>query len=154
MAAKKNPLLGYRIAGIVYVAVIMGVCRFYRVHGAFKPLDIPKAMWTVILNMITHLILSVTHINIKGPIRHVIGGMAMAAATAWAALKVYRNYLSKAARACSGRPDKKECMEKFKNAANKARIAKLKSGMTGCAKDKNPEKCRALIQAKIDKLGG
>lgn len=88
------------------------------------------------------------------PTGQVIGGLAAAALVSYAAYKIYKNYLSKAARSCSGSADKSTCMKQFKNKAIQAQISKLSSGMGSCAKSKNPAKCKAAIQGKIAKLKG
>jgi hypothetical protein len=80
-----------------------------------------------------------------------LGAAALAAIVAYGATKIYKNYLSKAARACDGKPDKAACMKDFKVKAAKAKIAALKSGMSKCAQSKDPAACKASIQSKINK---
>jgi len=84
----------------------------------------------------------------------VVGMAAGAAATmvAFAAAKIYQQYLSKAAKACNGKPDKVNCMRAFKKRAMTMRIEKLKSGMATCNKAKNSENCQKSLQSKILKL--
>jgi len=77
---------------------------------------------------------------------------AAAAIIAFAAAKIYENYLSKAALSCKGRPDKVACMKSFKDKAMQMRISKLRSGMAQCTKAKNVENCKKSLQSKITKL--
>lgn len=70
-------------------------------------------------------------------------------------VSTYKLYLGKAAKACrstKGYHAKEACFTKYKLAGMQKQISVLKSGMSKCNKDKNPEKCRSKIQAKIDKL--
>ena len=72
----------------------------------------------------------------------VVGGIAAAALAAALAVKVYKNYLSKAARACKGKkgPDKQQCMRKAKVDAIKQKIMSLtKAQGAACKKTKQPE---------------
>jgi hypothetical protein len=84
----------------------------------------------------------------------VVGATAGAAAAmiAFAAAKLYQQYLSKAAKACKGRPDKVACMKGYKTKALGMRIQKLRSGMSTCNKAKNSENCKKSLQAKITKI--
>jgi hypothetical protein len=84
----------------------------------------------------------------------VVGGIAAAALAITLAAKVYKNYLSKAARACKGKkgPDKQQCMRKAKIEAQKQKVMSLtKAQGTVCKKNKNPEKCVAKLKLKIAK---
>jgi len=81
-----------------------------------------------------------------------LGGTALAALLAYGASKIYKSYFSKAAKACSGQGDKAGCMAKYKASAVKAQIADLSKSASACSKSKNPEKCKASIIAKINKL--
>lgn len=81
-----------------------------------------------------------------------LGGSALAALLGYGAMKLYKNYFSKAARACSGQADKAGCMAQYKANAIKAQIADLSKAASACAKSKNPEACKAALQAKINKL--
>lgn len=86
--------------------------------------------------------------------KKVTGGLtavAGAAAIAYGAYQLYKNYLSQAARACKGKPDKAACMKQFKDKAQKAKVAKLQQGMATCAKSKNPDSCKKTLAAKIAK---
>jgi hypothetical protein len=78
-------------------------------------------------------------------------GAMLGAVVARAAYKVYRNYLSKAGRACAGRSgeDRQRCIGDFKV---RAKIAALKAASTKCSQAKDPEKCKAKLQKKIAKL--
>ncbi len=77
---------------------------------------------------------------------------AAVAVMVFAAAKIYKDLLSKAAKECKGKPDKVACMKKYKGRAVTARIEKLKSGMSQCNKAKNPEACKQGLQKRISKL--
>ncbi len=80
------------------------------------------------------------------------GGIAAAAAAITAGIMAYRRFWSKAARACKGSADRKNCLNNYKNRAILAQIAATKAGKAKCAKSKNPKACNAKIDAKIEKL--
>jgi hypothetical protein len=69
------------------------------------------------------------------------------------AFYVYKNYLTKAARACenfSG-PKKEICKIKYKISGCDAAIKKLQSNMKLCKQKKNPEKCASSLNKQIEK---
>jgi 8-oxo-dGTP pyrophosphatase MutT (NUDIX family) len=70
------------------------------------------------------------------------------------ALDTYKNYFSKAARACKGMPggEKGICMLRAKATGKEKALEKLKAGISKCGRDRNPEKCRSQVNAKISKL--
>ena len=78
---------------------------------------------------------------------------AAVAAVTVAGVKAYKRFLSKAARACSGKSglEKTSCMNKFKKQAQAAKIKELQSGMSKCAKTKDPARCKSKLQGKINK---
>lgn len=81
-------------------------------------------------------------------------GMAAAAAVALAlaaGYKIYRDYLSKAARACKGKKgdDLVNCRSEFKKKAQRAKVAALQKSMSKCAKTKDPNACKNKLRAKI-----
>lgn len=90
------------------------------------------------------------------------GGVYGFAAAAIAALviavsyKVYKRFLSKAARACKRMAgvEKDKCMNKYREAALKMQIAELSKGVAVCNKSKKPDKCKANINSKILRLKG
>lgn len=70
------------------------------------------------------------------------------------AYKTYKDYLSKAARACdtmTGR-DKSLCMTKYKMEGIRNYIQQLQKSLTKCEEAKYPEKCREKIKERIQKL--
>ena len=77
---------------------------------------------------------------------------AVLAGIIYGGYKVYKNYLSKAAKACKGSGNKKVCMDKYKNKALKAQISSMQSKLSTCSKDKDPAKCKMKIQTKIENL--
>ena len=81
----------------------------------------------------------------KNPYAQAGVGVVGAAALAYAAYKIYKNFLSKAARECKGAADKKECMRKYKIKGLQAQKSKLSGALGGC-KD---AKCKASLQKKI-----
>jgi len=91
----------------------------------------------------------------KAATNKIVVGMtagAAAAMIAFAAAKLYQQYLSKAAQTCKGRPDKVACIKGFKNKGMRMRIEKLRSGMGQCGKAKNSDSCKKSLQSKITKL--
>ena len=65
--------------------------------------------------------------------------------------KVYKRYLSQAAKACSGKAGdaKTNCMQKFKLDAIKSKIQAMEAGKSHCKTTSNPEKCVSKLQQKI-----
>ena len=68
-----------------------------------------------------------------------------------ASYKVYRDYLSKAAKACKGKQgaDKRNCMSEFKKKARKAKVMAMQKNISKCSRTKNPSECKRKLQAKI-----
>lgn len=89
-----------------------------------------------------------------GPTGKAVGGAALAALLIYGGTKIYKRFLSQAARACKGKSgaEKSACMAKAKADALKKQIADIQSGSAVCAKSKNPEACRAGVNKKIEKL--
>jgi hypothetical protein len=83
-----------------------------------------------------------------------IGGAVAAALIITVAYKMYKRFLSKAARACKHKSgdEKTSCMNKYKKEALKQRIKALNQGMASCSKTKNTGKCKQKITGKIRKL--
>jgi len=84
----------------------------------------------------------------------IVGGAAIAALALYASYKVYKRFLSKAAKACGGRSgaEKTSCMKKFQISAYNAQIKDLQAASGGCSKSKNPGKCKMSIAKKIYKI--
>jgi len=85
-----------------------------------------------------------------------LAAAAVAALVARSAYKIYKDKISKIGKQCAsykhGTSDRKKCEAKAKNAALQAQMATMKSGMAKCAKSKDPQKCKASIQNKINGL--
>lgn len=85
-----------------------------------------------------------------------LAAAAVAALVARMAYKVYKDKISKIGKQCAsfkhGTPERKKCEAKAKNAAITAQMSTMKSGMAKCAKAKDPNKCKASIQNKINAL--
>jgi len=85
-------------------------------------------------------------------------GSIVATVYALAAIKAgfmaYKRFFSQAAKACAGRSgvEKTSCMNQFKTKALQAQIKVLQSAMGGCSKSKDPVKCKAKLQNKINKI--
>jgi hypothetical protein len=77
----------------------------------------------------------------------------LAATVVGSALFVFRNYLTKARRACRDfmGTERRTCLYRYKVDAYKAAIAKAASSAGKCKSDKNPEKCQAKIENFIAK---
>ena len=82
------------------------------------------------------------------------GAVALAAAAIYAGVKVYQRFMSQAAKSCSGQSGsaKSACMAKYKANAIKGQIAATQRGVSACAKAKDPVKCKASIQGRVQKL--
>jgi len=80
-----------------------------------------------------------------------MSALAVAALLTYAGVKAYKRFLSQAAKACKGKSgaEKTACMKAYKAKGIKAQIATIKSGMSKCAKTKNPEKCKKALATKI-----
>lgn len=94
--------------------------------------------------------------HMQGVGQGVLAGMAAAAVVALAtvaARKIYKNYLSNAAKACSKKSgiEKENCMQKFKKAAQKAKITELQKGLSKCPKSKDPTTCKSKLNINIAK---
>ncbi len=84
----------------------------------------------------------------------ILGGTVLAALIATGAWKVYKSYLSKAAKACKQHKstEKETCMRKFALQHKKRYIALLQKGKESCKFSKNPAKCTFKIDKKINKV--
>ena len=82
------------------------------------------------------------------------GAVALAAAAIYAGTKVYQRYMSQAGRACKGKggAERTACMKNFRAKAIQGQIAATQKGMSACANSKNPDKCRASIQKRVQSL--
>jgi len=80
-----------------------------------------------------------------------IGVTALVGASAFLAYKAYKNYFSKAARACAGKSgaEKDACMARAKQGALGVKKANIKRAMSACSKTSNPAACRQKLQAKM-----
>lgn len=88
----------------------------------------------------------------KDPQKAIIYGyIAMIAAAIYIAKRIYKKYLSQAARACKSAKDKNKCMRDFKIKALEKEIEYLKSKKVYCSKTSNPEACKKLFDKKIQK---
>jgi len=83
-----------------------------------------------------------------------VGSIVLAAAIAAASYIVYKRFLSKAARSCSGKSGdvKTLCMQQFKKRATQLRIKTIQSQITKCKDSKEPEKCKAKLMSTIRHL--
>ncbi|MBY9000055.1 MAG: hypothetical protein KGD64_04005 [Candidatus Heimdallarchaeota archaeon] len=79
--------------------------------------------------------------------------LAIVAAASTLAYAAYKRFYSKAAKACKGKGglEKTNCMNKYKKQAQAAKIKELQSGMSKCAKGKDPSTCKLKLQGKINK---
>jgi len=80
-------------------------------------------------------------------------GVALAAAGAHS---LYQKYMSKAAKACKGKPNREVCMANFRKKAsagkNIYKIKKLRVAKNECVDTRNPMACRKRLDARIKKL--
>lgn len=89
----------------------------------------------------------VTSVDITKP------ALAVVAAAAVLGLAAYKNYFSKAAKACKGKAglEKKNCIAKFKKQAQRAKVTAMQKAMSQCSKSKDPATCKQKLQTKITK---
>jgi hypothetical protein len=82
----------------------------------------------------------------------IAAGAAGAALVGYTGAKLYKGYLSKAARACAGKTgaEKQKCMEKFQREAAQIRLEYLKSSIGKCKNSINPELCTKMIKEQIE----
>jgi len=83
-----------------------------------------------------------------------VAALVMATLVIIVARKVYKAYLTKAAKACKGQATpqlKNECIRKFKLDAIKAEVKQLEVGKNACSSAKNPAKCSQKVEARINK---
>jgi len=91
----------------------------------------------------------------SGQIAGLSKGLAATALVALAATisyKIYKRYLSDAAKKCKGSKGlvRDNCLTKARNEARKAKVVALHQGLIRCAKTKNPSKCKFKLQRKIN----
>lgn len=70
----------------------------------------------------------------------------------YSSVKLYKSFLSKAARSCKGAPDKKECIKRYKEQGMVKQIKKIQGNMSKCKKTNNPEKCKEKLEKHIRKI--
>jgi len=90
----------------------------------------------------------------KTPAGQGVGGAALAALLIYAAAKIYKRFFSKAAKSCAKLPSKAKtaCMKKYRKQAILKQAAALSSGASACSSTKSPEKCKAAVKRKVEKL--
>jgi len=79
------------------------------------------------------------------------GGAAAAALAIYAGYKIYKRFFSQAAKACAGKSGKEKtaCMNKYKKTALMKQASAIQSGVSKCAKSKDPAKCKAALSKKV-----
>lgn len=83
-----------------------------------------------------------------------VGGAILAALIAYGLYRIYKNRKNKALQACKDKPGeaKKLCIKNFEKKALKDQINGLKAAKAMCKSSKNPDKCVAALDKKIEKL--
>jgi len=83
-----------------------------------------------------------------------IGATALAALVITASYKVYKNYFSKAAKACKGKSasEKEACMNNYRADAYKMQQASLKKSLSMANKTSDPSSFKKKIEIRIQKL--
>jgi len=83
-----------------------------------------------------------------------VGGAAAAALAIYAGAKIYKRFLSQAAKSCGGQSGaaKTACMSKYKKQAIMKQAAAIQSASSTCAKSKDPAKCKAAVAKKVQSL--
>lgn len=83
-----------------------------------------------------------------------VAAFVMASLILLVARKVYKAYLTKAAKACKGQATtqlKNECIRRFKINAIKEEVKQLEINKKACDSTKNPERCRSKVDSRIAK---
>lgn len=89
-----------------------------------------------------------------GPVVTTMLGVYFGALLLKLAADVYKNNFTKAAKECKGLPggEKGICMLRAKIRAKEAAANKLSGSIHKCAKGRNSDKCKGVVQGKIQKL--
>ena len=84
----------------------------------------------------------------------VIGATALAALVITASYKIYKNYFSKAAKACKGKTasEKEACMNNYRADAYKMQQNSLKKSLAMANKTNDPSSFKKKIEIRIQKL--
>lgn len=92
-----------------------------------------------------------TRIGVQTGTHRGLAAAALVAAVLVIATKAYKRFMSKAAKACKTLKgiEKTNCMSKFKQQAQKAKIGELQKGLSFCAKTKKPGACADKLKRKI-----
>jgi len=79
---------------------------------------------------------------------------AIVAGAAVLAVKLYKRFLSKAAKACNRKTgtEKTLCMNIYKKKALQAKATAFQQAKSKCSKSKNPTKCKASLDRKIKSI--
>jgi len=90
----------------------------------------------------------------KTPAGQGVGGAALAALLIYAAVKIYKRFFSQAAKSCAKLPSKAKtaCMKKYRKQAILKQAAALSAGASACSSTKSPEKCKAAVRRKVERL--
>lgn len=121
---------------------------FHQLKGDFwsiGPVDIPKLGTSGKMFQTTGAIMG-------GSIT--LAAAAAASAVAYLGYKIYKRFLSKYARQCNSASGKAKtvCMAAAKANAFEARIKAMESKKGMCAKSKEPDKCKAKVDKKINDM--
>lgn len=103
----------------------------------------------------------VTHAKYSGDVMMAVSGAILVAAIIVVVNKVYKRYLSDAAKACKNSADKTKCMAEYRIKGHQNKITSLRSSKSLCNKTKDSAKCNSKIdkeiisiESKIKKLKG
>lgn len=83
-----------------------------------------------------------------------VAALVMAALITLVATKLYKSYISKAARNCKGQATsvlKKACIKKFAVTALERKLQMLRTSIKACDATKKPETCKKVVIRKIQK---
>jgi len=96
----------------------------------------------------------VTYVNSNQMAAGGVAAAALAALIAYAGYQVYKKFFSKAAKACAGQSGsaKAQCLAGFRKKAVVAQAQTLMKASAACAKSKDPQKCKAVVRAKVAKI--
>ena len=55
----------YKFGCIATIMVTIVACQLHRTDGRFRPIEIPKEMWTIITAMVTHTFITVSKMRLE-----------------------------------------------------------------------------------------
>lgn len=94
----------------------------------------------------------VSYMSYGAGLKDGMGAIALVSIASAVSYKIYKQYLTKAAKACKDKKGlaKEECMTKFKREGLKKQLNILQKGLVDCKNTKDPKLCQEKMKKKID----